>query len=301
MRGPLRSILLVMRYELADGLRSRRAAVVLLLYIAAAVLTMNATISGLLRLEKELASVLQLDVGDRAGAVTDALWKSERFRRIVGELVRDPALVRDLFGTPPIVLIYGGLAFFYTPLLVMLVTSGRIAEELASGSARYVLYRTSRLSWVTGKWLGQAAMIGIALLMGAAGAWCLARLRMVAGDAAATSFGVLLWAGRAWLYSLAYVGLALGVSLLVRSPGKATALALLVWFALMVLSWASTHYYGEGIRQLWHLGTLLAPHAHRFDLWRSQAALVIPSAVHLTALSFCYLYAGYAWFRMRDT
>ena len=301
MKAFWRPAMLVMRYELADGLRSRRAAVVLLLYVAAAALTMNGTISILQRIETQLASVLQLEASDQAGVVTDALWKSNRFRHMVRDAVGDDSLVGDLFGIPPVVLIYGGLAFFYTPLLVMLVAATRIAEELASGSARYVLFRTSRLSWVTGKWLGQALMVGVALLMGAAAAWCVARFRMAATDPLATSLGMALWAGRTWIYSLAYIGLALGLSQLVRSPGKASALGLLSLFALSILAWAADRYYGEGVRQLWHLGNMLAPQALRFDLWRSRLPWIVPAGVHLVALGLCYLYAGYAWFRKRDT
>lgn len=295
-----RQTFLVLRNELADALRSRRAVVVLLLYVAAGVLTTNGFIGVLQKIEGELSEVLQLEPSAHAGTVTSAMWKSERFRRMVAQAAGDKSLVDDLMGTPPVVLIYGGLAFFYTPILAILISAPRIAEELSSGAARYALLRTSRLSWSTGKFLGQVALTGVALLLGGLGAWAVAYIRMAASEGPEVATGMLLAAGRAWVYSTAYVGLAIGISHWTRAPGRATALGLIALLVLGVLGWASDHYYGAGLRQLWHLGSVFTPQAHRLDLWRWDPAHLVPAVIHLLALGWVFLLGGYAWFRRRD-
>lgn len=291
---------LVLLNEFADALRSRRALVALVLYLAAGVLTTNSAINILQKLEGELSSALQLEAPDRAGTVSSAIWKSERFRRMVARSVGEDSLVADLIGTPPIVLIYGGLAFFYTPLLAILIASARVAEEMASGSARYALIRTSRLSWSTGKFLGQALLVGLALGLSGAGAWVVAAVRMAAEEGASVAVGMAVTAGRAWIISLPFVGLAVGVSHWTRSPGRATALAIVAMLALAVLAWLSERYYGSGLRELWHLAHMFTAQRDRLDLWRNDPAHFVPAVAHLAVLGWCYMLMGYAVFRRRD-
>ena len=297
----IRHIGLIMRNECQDALRSRRALVVILLFMAAALLTMNGFLTILLRLENELAETLQLPAAEQPGAVVDALWRSDRFHRMVARAVRSEELVRDLVGMSPIALVYAGLLFFYTPLLVALAAPVRVAEELAGGSVRYVLIRASRLSWSVGKFLGQAAVLVVALLCSGLGAWVLVRMRMAGASDWRHGAEMLFWAGRAWVYGMAFLGMVLGVAHVTRSPSRCTAIALLTVFLVGTLAWASERYAGPGWRQMGYVIHPLLPQAHRLDLWRSSAAHAVPAAVMLLALGTGYLLAGYAWFRRRDT
>lgn len=298
--SPLRASWVVARNELSDGFRSRRAAVVLLLYIAVAALTMNVVLSGLQRIEHELAGVLQITAGDAPGAVTRSLWKSETFRNMVKHAVQDDALVQDLFGTPPEALIHGGLSFFYTPLLVILLTAHRISEERASGSARYVYLRMPRLTWVAGKAVGQAILLLAALLMGAAAAWIVARFRMPGMDGPGVAGFILIWSLRSWLYSLAFLGLALGLSQCTKMPALASVFGVLALIALAILSWLADFLGGSGWGRVWDVLRLLSPYAFRWDLWRSHPAYFWPAAAQMLGLGICYLLAGFLTWRRRD-
>jgi hypothetical protein len=123
---------------------------------------------------------------------------------------------------------------------------------------------------------------------------------MAASEGPEVATGMLLAAGRAWIFSSAYVGLATGISHWTRAPGRATALGLIALLVLGVLGWASNHYYGGGPRQLWHLGSVFTPQAHRLDLWRWDPAHLVPAVGHLVTLGWVFLLGGYAWFRRRD-
>ena len=291
---------LILRNEWTEALRSRRIWVVILLYVAVALLSMNGMLSLLLRLENELAELLGLQAGTQPGAVVDALWRSPRFRQMMANAMRSESIVLDLTGQSPVVLAYAGLAFFYTPLLVALVTPLRIAEDLASGTIRYIVTRTSLISWTLGKFLAQALLFALALLLSAAGAWLLTRYRMVGADPWALATGIFLWSARVWFYGLAFMGLVMGLAHWTSSPSKAMATSLLAVFGTSIAVWLFERYTGDGWQGLFALLQGILPQAYRMELWRSSWLYIWPAACTLCALGLTYLFAGYAVFRRRD-
>jgi ABC-type transport system involved in multi-copper enzyme maturation permease subunit len=300
MKRAWRDIALVTRYELSDSLRSRRVAVLLVLYVGVGLLSINLFIHVLHKLENQLSDALQLPASASAGAVTSSLWKSERFRRMLVSLVGNEEVALDLLGFPPVALMQGWLALTFTPFLTVLGAAGRIAEEVGAGSARMALFRTSRGAWCLGKFLGQTALVLVALLLNAAAAWTVARFRVAGLDAGAAASGMLLFAGRAWLYALPFLGLALGVSQCTRSAHLATALAfagLVVQAALYgVAKWAP----GRGFAAAWETLALLLPQGHHLALWRMDAPHLAQAAAYLVGLALAYLFAAHAFFRRRD-
>lgn len=295
-----KDILLVARHELSEGMRSRWALVVLVLYVSGAMVSMHGFITALQRMEEQISETLMVAPGASTGAVADALWKSKEFRRMVRHLVRDKDVAEGLLAVPPVALIYGWLAFAFTPILVMLTSSARIAMELGSGSARLVFMRTSRLNWCLGKFLGQSFLTIVALFMSAAGAWCIARIKMDGLDGMAAAVAMTAYAGKAWMFSIAAVGLALGVSQVTRSPHLATVLGVVVWIGMRVLSFVADHYRGDGWRELWQIVLLLTPHGHWSDLWRIDLAPLVSAGAFLAGLGFLYFMLGYAVLHRRD-
>ncbi len=300
MTASLRDIGLIMRHELADALRSRRAALVLALYLGTAVLFMNVFINVLHRLEGELSEMLRIPASASAGTVADALWGSQRLRRMIGHLVGDPSLVDGLMRWPPIVLLYGWVVFLFTPLLVLLSSAGRIAEELGSGSVRYIAFRTDRLSWSIGKFGGQALQTLVALLLGAVAAWTVARFRLHAMDAWTVAYGMGVFALRGWLYALPFLGLALGLSQVTRSDPKATVLSFVAFATQLVLYGIARHFRGDGLRAAWDVLLTLLPQGHYMDLWRMDLPHLVTASAYLAALAALPLLAGHAALAGRD-
>lgn len=298
--GFLRSVLIVARHELAEGVRTRRAIVVLILYLAGSVAATNGFISALNRIEDQVSDMLALAPEASTGAVADALWESPRFRDMITALVKDPEVARALFAVPPIALIYGWLAFTFTPILVMLTTSSRIADEVGSGSARLVFLRTQRQAWVLGKFMGQSLVVILALILSVIGAWVTARLRMDGLDGGAAAAGMIVFAGKAWIFSLAFVGLALGVSQVTRHANLATAIGFLAWIGMRILAWTAGRMQGGGVRELWYVVHMMTPHGHWVDLWRPDIAHIVSATLFLAALGFVYLFAGHAVLSRKD-
>jgi len=295
-----RQVLLIARNEWADALRSRRALGVLILYVAVAALTMNGLLSIILRLEKDLSGLLGLSSAPEPGAVVDALWNSARFRGMVAGAMGSAELARELVGVSPVALAFAGLAFFYTPLLVALLAPSRIAEEIASGSVRYVAVRAPRLAWTFGKLLGQALLIGAGLGLSALAAWGVAVYRLPAANTAVAGAGILVWTLRVWVYAFAFLGLTMGVGHLTRSPGKALAFSVLALIAVAAVAAVGRHYTALWFRAIGPVLRALTPMEWRGGLWRRSSAHLVPAVAALLSLGLCYLLAGYAVFRRRD-
>lgn len=296
----LRDVVVVAVQELADALRSRRALVVLLLFLLGAVAGTLASIKFIHTIEKSLSGMLGLEAGSGTGGTTATLWKNQWFRRTVTDMVDDKTLAEALLDVPPLSLFYMVIAFFFTPMLVTLTAAPRLAEEIWSGSARFVLFRTTRLAWCTGKFGGQALLLLAALLASVPAAWLCGLLRMTDYPAWATAAAMTTFAIKAWLYGLAFLGLASGVSLLFRSPGLATAGGLIALMGVTAAFHVARHYAGPGWRRLLDLVPPLTPRAHYYDLLRPDFVHSSTAALYLLLLGLGYLALGYGRLARRD-
>jgi ABC-type transport system involved in multi-copper enzyme maturation permease subunit len=291
----IRRILQVAGFEWFDAVRSRRAIVILVLYLAASLLSMNGAITVLGKMEDQLAEVLQLPSEDSRGVVSASLWKSKRFQKMVRSALGDSLVYDDICGRHPAELLYAWFAFFYVPLLTVLVSGNRVADELHSGSVRYMIVRTTRLEWSLGKYVGIAGLLLAGLLVGSVSAWAVAAYRLSGADIPALFPAMIVWGVKAWIYSFAWLALALGVSHLAQTGSKATAVAI----AAMVVCFAAPpliERYAENFSTL----VRLFPGGVEDALWRSSPEPVAVAALWLLALGLMYLAAGAAVFIRRD-
>ena len=282
-------------FEWFDAIRSRRAIVILVLYLAAALLGMNGAITVLGKIEAQLVVVLQLPADSSRGVVSTTLWKSKRFQRFIRSAAGDSLVYDDLCGRHPAELLSAWFAFLFVPLLTVLVAGGRAADDLHSGSVRYMITRVTRLEWSLGKYAGMAVLLAGSLLAGAFGAWAVALVRLPGSETAALLPAMLGWSAKAWCLSLAWLGLALGISHLVRSSSKATALGICA-----VILWSSAPVLIGRFAPSWSCMARLFPGGVDDALWRTAFPPVAAAAVWLLALGLLYLSAGAAVFARRD-
>lgn len=297
--GGLRCLWVVARNELSESVRRRRAGILLILYLAAGIAGCNLFVTGLHKVEIQLAESLGVPVSG-AGSVTAALWESRPFRKLMTALIGDRELAESLLGIPPLTLFFGWLAFTFSPLLVVLMSSGSIAEEIGTGSVRFVITRVPRSTWYFGKMLGQAAVILLGIMLSAVGAWCVGRLRMASFPALTSAHTMLVLGFKAWIFSLAYLGVAVGASQMCRSAHRAIAVAFVATMVLSVLSWAAGHFVGDGVRRLWGLLEFLLPQGYRMELWNPAPAHQLPAGIILVVLGLSYSLIGYCVFVRRD-
>ena len=288
-------------FELAAAVRTRRAIVLVALYLAWSLLGMSGAITALGKMEDRLAEILQVEkVEGKSGVVSAALWKSKPFQQLVRSVVGDSLIYDDIVGKHPAELIYAWIVFLAVPLLTVLVATRRVAEEVKSGAAKYMLLRVTRLEWTLGKYLGIALMMLAGLLVGAIAAWIVAAFRLSGADIPALLPAMIVWSVKAWFLSLAWLGLALGVSHLFKSGAKADAVAILLMIAFSVVP-AILKDFGSA----WLGGKLLVlvrlfPSSVDAALWRSSFLPVAASATWLVMLGLLYLSVGHAVFARRD-
>ena len=294
-------IIRVALFELAAAVRTRRAIVLVALYLAWSLLGMSGAITALGKMEDRLAEILQVEkVEGKSGVVSAALWKSKPFQQLVRSVVGDSLVYDDIVGKHPAELIYAWIVFLAVPLLTVLVATRRVAEEVKSGAAKYMLLRVTRLEWTLGKYLGIALMMLVGLLVGAVAAWIVAAFRLSGADIPALLPAMIVWSVKAWFLSLAWLGLALGVSHLFKSGAKADAVAILLMIAFSVVPAIL-----KGFGSAWLGGKLLVlvrlfPSSVDAALWRSSFLPVAASATWLVMLGLLYLSVGHAVFARRD-
>ena len=288
-------------FELAAAVRTRRAIVLVALYLAWSLLGMSGAITALGKMEDRLAEILQVEkVEGKSGVVSAALWKSKSFQQLVRSVVGDSLIYDDIVGKHPAELIYAWIVFLSVPLLTVLVATRRVAEEVKSGAAKCMLLRVTRLEWTLGKYLGIALLMLVGLLIGAVAAWIVAAFRLSGADIPALLPAMIVWSVKAWFLSLAWLGLALGVSHLFKSGAKADAVAILLMIAFSVVPAIL-----KGFGSAWLGGKLLVlvrlfPSSVDAALWRSSFLPVAASATWLVMLGLLYLSVGHAVFARRD-
>lgn len=288
-------------YEWFDALRSRRALVALLLYMATSVGTMYWSISLLQKVEKELASVLLLPASENPGAIATTLWKSKPFQGLMRQVSQNKEVYEDIQGKNPVELIYAWLSFFYMPLLVVLIAANRIPEEMGSGAVRYIAFRTSRGAWVLGKFFGQVSLIALAVIISGLCAYAVARFRLGRYAPIEIIWNMAFWAVRAWIYSIPFIGLIMGLSLFTKSASKSTIFGILALVGLAIIT-GITSFLSNGIgwRAILPYIAALFPANYEMLLWRSSAQPLITGSIFLITLGFTYLGIGYSFFRKRD-
>lgn len=283
------------------ALRSRRALVTTLLFLAASGGIMYLMISVFSAMEAELVSLLGLPVSETTGSVSLTLWKSKPFVRMISHAVGNSLVFADIQGRHPILLAYALFVFQAVPLLTLMTSSARVADEIRSGAARWWLVRVTRTEWTLGKFFGEALMLASAMFVGALAADAVVCWRLPLAEGVRMLPGILDWTARAWAYAFAWLGLFMGLSHLVKSGGKATALGALA--ILGVAAWSpmlnnlATDVPGFGWAT--HLD-VLAPNGTWSLLWRRSPAVLLQGVVGLAAVAFLFLGLGAAFLRRRD-
>ena len=297
----LRDAWLVARFDLGESLRSRKVLVFLALYVAGAVAATLIFTEVLQRVEEQLAEQLLVARTDTPGSLTQAMMESPELRGVLSRLVDDDALAEALLAIPPIALLYHWVALTFAPMFVVLTSSDAISGEVASGSVRFALSRTDRASWALGKMIGQGALLAVGLALGALGAWITGWAQLASFEPLSTASWLVRYAGSAFLFAFAHLGLALGASQLTRSAPWSRALALLLLvFVFGAHGWLSRDSVHDRAPVLVDSLRQLFPAAHRLDLWRPGLLDAAPSALMLLALGVVFFTVGHLRFARRD-
>jgi len=292
----VRKLALVARFELNEALRSRLVVVVLALYGAGAALGTYLFARSLAAAEGAVRDSLSGTLS--AHSVPDDLVRQHALPRVIEFFVEDPALQKELLDVEPLAIFYGFMALNLVAPLVLLTSGSAHANELATGTTRFVLTRVDRLSWALGKLVGHAALLLVGLLVGALATG------VVAWSGAGIDAASAVWLGRAslraWVYGVAYLGLFSLVALVVRSPSRArsssVALLFLLWLGRVL---CSSPLITARVPLLAHL-VWVFPAQYELALWSPRWLESLGAIGALLAIGAASFALGYASFRRGD-
>jgi len=291
----VKAIRLVATFDLLESLKSRKALVLLLLYLAGAF--------GASLIFIRVLTGLQEQLSEQLGAAVDMkmLMESPAMEKFVGKLVGDAETGRAIVAIPPMALFYGWLATNFVPLLVLFTSSDAISGDLSSGSVRFSLFRTDRLSWALGKLIGQTALMVVGVLAGALACWVTGMIWLDGMAAADTAWWLLRIAGRAAVYSFAYLGVAMCASQLMRTRLLAMGLA----FALMFINSLAGGIVRikpvvETSPELFGALSKLFPNGHDLVWWHPGLLERSAAMLGLMLIGLTWFGLGYLRFSRRD-
>ncbi len=296
----LRDIGIVARHDVTDSFRSRKAILWVLLYLISALAATFFFTIALREIESEVARLARIGEARQAGVMTQSLWESNSFRRMVEGLVGDRDLANSLIRKPPLVLFFGWLSLTFSPFLIVLLAGDSISSDVASGTSRFILTRIDRFSWVTGKLAGQALVLLAAIAASGIGAYAVGMFRLAGFAYGRTAVGLLIACLKAWCYCLPFLGLAVGVSQLSRKVPLTRILSIVLYFAGSILAVISDHMAGAGWRRVWELLYILLPQGHRRSLWIDDPQHLLSAGLFFVALCVLYYVSGYIVFARRD-
>lgn len=275
------------RTELLRTLRNARVLVLLLLFGTSTALI--GLVVGL------LTRGLDAQGPEAAAAATSGILGF-----LVGE---DGAAFQRLSELPLLVPLVFRATLFFLPLFIALLGYDQLSGEVATGSVRYLAVRSRRGSILTGKFLGQALVMGALLalvLLGlfVAGAGLRPGLDSLGYAAAAGWF----WVGGA-AFAFGYLALTTLSSALTSGPGSSLLLnvgALFGFWLLDAIGGRAALVHRMGGPPSWTEALRwLSPSAYASGVLGSPSALLTSAAAYGT-FGALFLAAAWAVFRARD-
>jgi len=298
-----RDVLMVMRFELIESLRTRRVLFLMLLFLIGG----GISAWGFARLvgeaERAAAEVLAAPTTERPGASLDRLRQTPMYRDILKGMVDDPEAAKSLEALPPLVLVFAWLTMMFAPALVLLGASDSVAEEVASRGVRYSLLRTGRSEYVLGKFCGQLLLLGVVVGLSGLTFFVISWFSLVSLPVQATVLGMLRFWPWIVLDVLPYLGLAFLASMIARGAASARiyavlgAIGLAIVHALARWSWLR---HGPIASALLDLVDYLTPLPRGYGVLAPLGTTLLRSAAMCLGLTAVYLGGGLALFRRRD-
>ena len=275
----VRDTLVVGRFHLMRAVRSR-SAIVLCLVMAIVHMGGAWVFTQILKaMENSAAAALRVPATDRPGAMLSVLRERDDFRDFIGGLIPDPALLEWALNLPYLSVGHFWIALGTLPFLAAAAGSEVLSGDIKNRSLRYEVVRTGRLEVVCGRFLGQALLIFLAVLVANAGTWIMAMTAMVEQPAVRQIVTLLSFTPRLCAWSLPFLGIGVAASMITSNTNAARAMALTATIATFV-AWGYLTARGSN-----DLGVLVVPltqvlpQSQMLALWDSGLGWLVPSSI----------------------
>ncbi len=282
----VRDAALIAGFDLRESLRTRRALVLVLLYLLIA----SASSYIYVRTVGAFNDVAALAEGqDVAFDVMQDQGYSAMLLFFAGG---DAGLAAHLATYPAMVLIFAWTSLAFLPWFIALTSYDQVAGELHLRTIRYAALRTTRGAFVTGKLLGQAALVAAVAALGMLPVVLIGAIWLPGFPVVPTITALLSTWPITVVCALGFLGVVSLGSQLTRSPGTARAAAVGLLFVVWLLSLQSGPVFD------W-LG-MLSPWHWKSGLFQPAVADRLVAVAGCLALCVGYTALGFLRFRRRD-
>lgn len=289
------SIRLVASFDLLESLRSRKAIVLLAMYMLGAI--------GASGIFIRLLSAIRERLEEQVGQAVDMkqMMESPGMARVVGALAGDEAVAGAIVTIPPLALFYGWLAMNFVPLLVLFTSADAISGDVSSGAVRFSLFRTDRVSWAVGKLIGQTSLMAVGVLVGAVACFLTGLIWLDGMPVGDTALWLLRISGRTIVYSFSYLGMVMCASQLTRTNVRAGGLALMFMFFCSVAgSVVQAEFIVEQAPTFFLAISKLFPGGHHLFLWHPGLFESSTAMLGLVSIGLGFFALGFWRFSTRD-
>jgi len=289
--GGLRDVVLIAAFDLRESLRTRRALVLVLLYLLIATSAAGIYVRVLAEITERLGALPELAEAPHAAATMTMVKDSGYQTLLLFFADGDAALANHLATYPVMVLLFAWVSLAVLPWFIALTSYDLIAGDLHLRTIRYAALRTSRGAYVLGKLLGQALLLTGVAGLGMLPVLVISAIYLPGFELVATLLALLSTWPVTVLCALGYLGVVALASQLCKGPGAARALALglllVVWvFSLLPAPWDWLRFLSPWY---WEMGL--------FHPAPGQRLLAIGACLGLCA---GYTALGFLRFRRRD-
>lgn len=284
----VRDAALIAGFDLRESLRTRRALVLVLLYLLIA-----AAASGIyVQIVRTIEQTLTAAAGAaEAGAAMD-MARDEGYRAVLLFVAgNDVTLANHLATYPAMVLIFAWTSLAFLPWFIALTSYDQVAGDLHLRTIRYAAIRTSRAAYVAGKLAAQAALVTGVAALGMLPVILIGAIYLPSFQPLSTIASLLATWPITILYALAVLGIVSFSSQMCRSPGTARALAV----GSLFLAWLSSLDLGA-----WALLSPLSPWSWKNGLFHPDLTTRALSVAACLGLCLGFTALGYLRFRKRD-
>lgn len=281
----LRDATLIAGFDLRESLRTRRALVLVLLYVLIASAASYIYVQAVATIDN--VTVL---AGGQDAAMEAA--KDEGYGQMLLFFAGGDATLADHLATyPAMVLLFAWVSLAFLPWFIALTSYDQIAGELHLRTIRYAALRTSRGAYVLGKLLGQAALVAGVAALGMIPVVVIGAIWLPNFAAVATITALLSTWPVTVVCALGFLGVVSLASQLTRTPGTARAAAVGLLFGVWLLSLQSGAWAWLGVLSPWYW---------KPGLYQPGITDRLVAAAGCLGLCAGYTALGYLRFRRRD-
>lgn len=225
-----RDAALIAGFDLRESLRTRRALVLVLLYLLIATAASRIYVSAVAAVQDTVGAINAVEA-DAALAVA----QDQGYRQILLFIAGGDSTLADHLATfPAMVLIFSWVSLAFLPWFIALTSYDQIAGDIHLRTIRYAALRTTRAAYVAGKLLAQALLVAGVVTLGTLPVIIIGLIYLPGFDLVATVLSLLTTIPITFVCALGFLGIVSLASQLCRTPGTARAAAmgllLLIYF-----------------------------------------------------------------------